>query len=129
MSIERFEQRRIKSLQNENISTFVCETGNLEIIGFAVCGPDRNNDLIYRGEIFALYVLAKYQRKGVGYKLFERCVTFLKEKGLDSLRIWVLNENKFASFYKKSGGILLEQKEIKIGEKLYLEDAYGWLHI
>lgn len=49
-------------------------------------------------------VLEEYQRSGVGSKLMAACVRTAREKGMDSVRLEVLNSNqKAVSFYKKCG--------------------------
>jgi GNAT superfamily N-acetyltransferase len=43
------------------------ETG--EIVGFASGGPERSGNVVYRGELYAIYLLAPYQRQGLGRRL------------------------------------------------------------
>jgi hypothetical protein len=41
----------------------------------------------------------------------------------------VLKDNSAVDFYKKIGGILVEGKEIKIGEQILLEQCYAWSNL
>jgi hypothetical protein len=40
--------------------------------------------------------------------------------------IWVLAENPAKKFYEKMGGRYIMQQEIEIGDKKFIESAYGW---
>ncbi len=67
------------------------------------------------GEVFALYVLEEYQKRGVGYALMRRALDELA--GCRVVVLWALKENKKAlRFYERVGfhpdG---EEKEIVLG--------------
>src|SRR4051812_39732747 len=48
---------------------YVAEAGHNQIVGFVSGGPERNNDPIYVGELYAIYLLDAYQRQGIGRQL------------------------------------------------------------
>src|SRR5437762_1091626 len=48
----------------------VAEDQSKGIVGFAVGGPERSGDPVYRGELEAIYILGAYQRQGIGRLLF-----------------------------------------------------------
>ena len=68
------------------------------LVGFASCGPARDNDMEELLELYALYVRASYWGTGVGYALFETTV------GDSACYLWVLAANERAiSFYERQG--------------------------
>ncbi|MBR3771528.1 MAG: GNAT family N-acetyltransferase [Clostridium sp.] len=72
------------------------------VIGFAVYGESRDEDLANAGEIEALYVLSEYYGCGAGFRLMNEAVTKLRE--YDTIFLWVLEENKRAiRFYERYG--------------------------
>jgi GNAT superfamily N-acetyltransferase len=97
-----------------------------EIVGFASGGPERSGDALYRGELYAIYLLASYQRQGLGRRLTMAVVQRLLHCGLASMLVWVLATNPGRAFYATLGGQQVYEKEITIGAAPLLEVAYGW---
>ena len=109
------------------VFNLVAEDAHGQVCGFAAGGPERTPDPEYPGEIYALYVLPGSQRSGVGRALAAAGVELLLEQGLQSLLIWVLEQNHIGrSFYAKKGGEPVRQKMVEIGGLLYPELGYGW---
>ncbi len=100
-----------------------------EIIGYAYGGINRGTEVLYDGELYAIYLLPNYQKKQVGKKLFHAFVSKLKEKGFSSMIIWVLKGNSAYQFYEKQGGIKQKTKKIEVDGVLYDEISYGWLDL
>lgn len=72
------------------------------VIGFVGYGPYRDDTLHDCGEVYALYVLADYQRKGVGYALMN--AAFEQLTRFSQIALWVLSENEKAiQFYQRYG--------------------------
>ena len=86
---------------------------NDEIIGFICADKNWTKD---RGEIHEFVVSPKYQGLGIGKKLFETALNYLRKSGKKCVGLWVGEKNEKAkSFYKKYG---FEYKgKIKIWEK------------
>ncbi|HSL44762.1 MAG TPA: GNAT family N-acetyltransferase [Anaerolineales bacterium] len=109
------------------VGLFVAENEQDEIIGIAICGPEQNDDLEYRGEIYVLYVLPAYQRQGMGKALVAACVQYLiGELAARTMLIWVIAENPYRKFYESLGGKRVREKKQEIGGKMILEAGYGW---
>lgn len=127
LSIERREQSWRETLaENEPLElTLVAEEGG-EVVGFANCGPEKNGDSLYRGEVYTIYVLQTAQRKGTGTELIRAAARELMARGLSSLLIWVFAENPFRPFYEALGGRLVGEQPVEIGEQTLTEVAYGW---
>ena len=111
-------------------SNFVAETEEGEVVGFAGGGPEREACRTYRGELYAIYLLDKYQRRGVGRGLVSAVAQRLLIDGIDSMLVWVLKDNHPACrFYESVGGENVDQKTIAIGGTDLVEVSYGWRDI
>jgi ribosomal protein S18 acetylase RimI-like enzyme len=96
-------------------------------IAFAGAGPERSGDPRYRGELYAIYVLPSHQGRGVGRALVRAAADRLAAAGLDSLLVWVLDQNAPArAFYERLGGSVVRRQPIEIGGAGLTEVAYGW---
>ncbi|HVN54196.1 MAG TPA: GNAT family N-acetyltransferase [Anaerolineaceae bacterium] len=98
------------------------------VAGFASGGVERDQDSFFKGEIYALYLLPAYQRRGIGTRLVQTVARQLRWEHLDSMIIWVLEENPARKFYAALGGKHLEdhRKAVTIGGAVLYETAYGW---
>jgi GNAT superfamily N-acetyltransferase len=105
---------------------YVAEHDTGEIVGFASGGPERSGDTLYQGELYAIYLLARYQRQGLGRHLTMAVVQCLLQCGLPSMLIWVLAANPGRAFYAALGGQPVYEKNVTIGAAQLLEVAYGW---
>lgn len=118
-----------RSLLSDPAGTdFICvaETPAGGVVGFASSGPQRGQIEGYAGEIYALYLLQNHQRQGLGRLLFNAAAADLRQRGLNSLMLWVLAENPSRKFYEALGGQALCAEEIELGGQRLMEVAYGW---
>jgi len=78
-------------------------------------------------EFSAVYVLQRFQRRGIGLGLMHGVAAALLENGVDMAALWCLKDNTGARrFYERLGGeFLLERAgpEIHAGQ---IEIVYGW---
>jgi L-amino acid N-acyltransferase YncA len=107
-------------------AVYVAEDSSKHVVGFVSCGPYRDNDPLYKGEIYALYVLQEGQKRGIGRQLMQAAVTSLKNRGFNSMIAWVLADNPSSQFYERLGGKHVQTRNIAIGGKQLEEYAYGW---
>ena len=128
LSYEQREQVWSGMLTESAAGTFalVAEGERGAIVGFASAGPERGGDPIFRGELYAIYLLASHQRQGIGRRLFQAVVSRLANRGLPSLLIWVLADNPSRAFYERLGGKLVRSQPIEIEGEAFQEVAYGW---
>ena len=98
------------------------------MVGFAAFGPDRASGFPgYTAELWAIYVLPTWQRKGLGRALFHEGARLLQAEGYGRMLVWVLKENpKGRGFYEHLGGVLLGEREIELGGAKLWEVAYGF---
>jgi L-amino acid N-acyltransferase YncA len=99
---------------------------NDKIVGFAYFGEEREKDPLYRGELYAIYLLAGHQQQGLGRLLVKATAQGLLELGMDKMLVWVLSTNPARRFYEKLGGVFLRDKPLEIGGTMLQETAYGW---
>ncbi|HFI0404132.1 TPA: N-acetyltransferase family protein [Streptococcus suis] len=86
------------------------------VVGFVCYGSSSQADLSQAGEIYALYVLADFYDRGIGYKLMQAALE--KLQSYKQISLWVLEGNARAiTFYEKVGfrfdGL---EKTVKLGE-------------
>ncbi len=105
----------------------MAENELMEIIGYAFCGPEESGDLEYRGEIYALYVLPLYHKRGIGRSLVAASTRHLTENlHLETMLIWVMAANPSREFYEHLGGKAVREKIKDIGGQMVPEVGYGW---
>ncbi len=106
---------------------YVAENDAGNIIGVAMGGPEGSNHPLYTGEIYFLYLLPSYHRRGIGRQLTISVVERLVEHGMDSLLIRVLKANAPARrFYEALGGHLVLEEKIEDRGAVLDQVAYGW---
>jgi GNAT superfamily N-acetyltransferase len=130
LSYETRETRWLKMLSNaaeKKHFVYVAEDSLGEIIAFADGGQERSGNSIYRGELYAIYILAAYQRQGIGKKLIDTLANKLSESGLNSMVVWVLADNPACQFYQTLGGQKVDHQEIELEGVILTEVAYGWI--
>ena len=105
---------------------YVAEVPGQGVIGFADFGGAREAVGGYEGELYAIYLLPEFQRKGVGERLFRQGVEFLRRGGKSSMYLLVLEVSPYRKFYEKMGGRVVGRKEMEIEGAAYDELIYGW---
>ena len=124
----RWEQ--ILTADRPTESNFVAETVAGDVVGFAGGGPEREGNPTYRGELYGIYLLEAYQRKGLGRRLVSAVAHRLLADGFGSMLVWVLADNHPACrFYESLGGERVGRKTIAIGGADLVEVSYGWRDI
>jgi ribosomal protein S18 acetylase RimI-like enzyme len=128
LSYERREQHwhEVLSDPSSNTILYVLDRVGEGIKGFVAVGPERDQVKGYDGELYAIYLLKEVQGQGHGRRLFERGIEALRQKGFQSMVLWVLKDNPSRGFYEHLGGVVVGEKPIEIGEREYVELAFGW---
>lgn len=126
LSYEDTEKRWIDFLNNENepfIYVAINDTG--EIIGFASGKSiDEKN---FEGELYSLYLLQECRGLGVGRHLVSAIAKHFKEKGIYSMMVWVMKQNKSGlGFYERMGGKGYIHRTSEFGGTVVEDVAYGW---
>lgn len=125
-----WRERTWHTLLNEaNHWAFVAEETPAGIIGFCDGGKERTGNPVYTGELYAIYLVGAYQRRGIGRRLVAPLARHLLAQGMGSMLVWVLAQNPARAFYETLGGERVDQKSILIGDVTLAEVAYGWRDI
>jgi ribosomal protein S18 acetylase RimI-like enzyme len=103
---------------------YVAEAGPGEIVGYALGRPGPGGVSPYESELVALHVHSSHQGQGVGRRLVAAMARHLQERGVGSLMLWVLEQNRSRLFYERLGGQLLDERQTIEGGAV--EVAYGW---
>lgn len=111
---------------NEGKSVYVVEEKSGEIVGFIVPRVARDDRQKYRGEISALYVTDRFQRRGVGRKLMATCAKLMLGNDIRSMVVWVLKEMNACHFYKALGGEEFEARIERLDNKDFVKLGYRW---
>jgi GNAT superfamily N-acetyltransferase len=119
-----------ESLWKTNIlngGVYVAENEKREIVGFSSGGSEGTGDYLnYTGELYAIYILKEYQRKGLGKLLVKPIIENLKKQNINAMIVAVLEDNSSRLFYESLGAKKLDKIEIKISGKKLNELVYGW---
>jgi ribosomal protein S18 acetylase RimI-like enzyme len=98
------------------------------IVGFGACGPPRDEGLTaFAGEIGALYILRRAQRRGFGRVLMHALAHALDAEGRNNAALWVLHGNTPAQrFYEALGGRMVTERTRTRDDWTLREIAYAW---
>ncbi|MDQ3712080.1 MAG: GNAT family N-acetyltransferase [Acidobacteriota bacterium] len=130
LAYERKEQSWRKILGScESDFTFVAETSDEQIVGFASAGEIEEPERDFAGELIAIYLLEDYQCQGIGKLLVEAVTQRFIQQKVTSMIVWVFTENPFRAFYESLGGKYVSEKQTEIGGASLVEVAYGWKNL
>ncbi|GGG68344.1 hypothetical protein GCM10010918_24020 [Paenibacillus radicis (ex Gao et al. 2016)] len=124
-SYESREQLWIEVIPRNIVIVAENEEGN--IVGFSDGGEERSGKYPqYDGQLNAIYLLKAYQGQGLGKRLVQSVVHEMKQLGMNSMLVHVLEANPSRLFYEGLGGKLIDSFEAEFaGEKL-TELVLGW---
>ena len=112
------------TLRSECIYVAIDDDGDLA--GLAMGGPTEPPDRPQTGEVYALYVRASHQGRGLGRRLVQAVAAYLAQEGMTSLEIACLAANAPARrFYEAIGGRVVGERLLDEGVMLP-GVVYGW---
>ena len=126
MSVEKRAQAFEKGFSAASYKMYVAEVPERGVIGFADFGEPRESIDAYEAELYAIYLLSEFQRKGIGGRLFDLGVKYFVRSGKRSMYLLALEVNPYRSFYEKMGGQIVGRKQTEIEGVAYYELVYGW---
>lgn len=106
--------------------TLVIEDGDARVVGFIAAGPERAAATGQRAEVYTLYLLEAYQRRGLGTRLLATAADALQARGFASLVVWVLAGNPARAFYERLGAEHSAARTIRMGGQPVHEVAFAW---
>jgi GNAT superfamily N-acetyltransferase len=116
LDVQRLIQIMTDNIRQKKEVIFVYEENKI-IKGF-ISGKLLDNDN-YQCETVGFYVLPIYQQQGIGRLLFQRINEFFSKQNCQTMILWTLKGAKNNYFYEKNGGIIANEKILKIGDKEY----------
>lgn len=130
LSVEERMQmwRRALAEPEPRAKLLVAEDDGGEIVGFIRGGPIRGEGTELLGteaEIFAIYLLERVKRHGVGRRLMIGVFDHLAAHGFRSVGLWVLKDNMPARrFYEMLGGTAGPEQSFDLRGQMVTEVAY-----
>ena len=126
LSYEEAEQRWLHFLTNENEPfIYIAMTDAGKSIGFA--SGKSIDDENFDGELYSLYLLQACRGLGIGRQLVSAIAKHFKEKGIASMMVWVMEQNKSGlGFYERMGGKEYLRRKSEFGGMVVDDVAYGW---
>lgn len=127
LSVETREEmwKRFFTSSVQDSVLYVAEVDG-EVVAFANCGPKRDDYDDYDCELYAIYMLQEYQRKGIGRALIKAAAARLVKDGCKKMYVWVLERNPAIGFYEAIGGVKFDERPIDIDGTMVTEYAYGY---
>ncbi|EEF57388.1 GNAT family N-acetyltransferase [Pedosphaera parvula] len=108
-----------------NIHVFVAIQEH-QIVGFASAGAYRGANQDFQAELYAIYLLPEYHRRGIGSRLICEAIQKLLQEQMFSMIAWVFTRNPARQFYEKLGGKQIAEKLVLVGGARLPAVAYGW---
>lgn len=119
-------ERTVRTADSEDRFCFLAQSQE-DIVGYVVCGKNREAEASFEWQLYAIYVLQEYQRKGIGRLLFDVAIKEMKRRAVPSFMLYVLEDNRQACrFYESLGPSTHMQHLIEIGGRCHAQIGYGW---
>ena len=126
MSVEKRTRAFEQGFSAALYKMYVAETPDYGIVGFADFGEPREKVNGYEGELYAIYLLPEFQRRGIGRRLFQLGADYLSKTGKRSMYLMTLEISPYRAFYEKLGGRIIGKMPVEIEGIRYDELIYGW---
>jgi len=98
-----------------------------KLIGYVWAYREKDETIDWDAELTSLHLLPQYKRKGLGKALMSAAARELKNRGCESLYLWVLDDNRNAvEFYNALGGTRGTTRTIDLGGNHVTETIYSW---
>lgn len=124
--LSRIDEAKAPSEAADQPLFLVAEDPAHGVVGYVLGGKERDQDPVYKAELYAIYILKDFQRRGIGRRLVQAFARGMLQRGYHNLLVWVLAENRSRHFYESLGGRWLRSKTITIGGADLEEWAYVW---
>jgi GNAT superfamily N-acetyltransferase len=96
------------------------------VVGFVAGGLNREAEEEYDAELYTIYLLKQYQRRGIGAALLMTLAARMHREGLRGMVVWVLETAASVGFYLGSGAVRVREKEMEIGGSVLKITGFGW---
>ncbi len=100
--LERLTLEKCTAIAHRWPDNIIVAKDGERVVGFVGYGAYRDETLPAHGEVYAIYVLAEYQGRKIGYELMNAALAKLSD--YKKIAVWVLKGNEGAiHFYKRYG--------------------------
>lgn len=100
--LEQFTLEKCTATAHKWPDNIIVAKDGEKVVGFVGYGAYRDETLPAHGEVFAIYVLAEYQGRKIGYELMNAALNKLSD--YKKIAVWVLKGNEGAiHFYERYG--------------------------
>jgi GNAT superfamily N-acetyltransferase len=99
------------------------------VVGFVDVGQPREAHWNCEAELYAIYVLKAYQRRGVGRRLFELACEAAVAAGRTSMYLIALQDSPYRPFYEGLGARQLASRAAGAVPGQDAHVIYGWLNL
>ena len=113
--LKNMTEEKCKAIARKWTDNILVAKDGDKVIGFVGYGEHSDSVLTDCGEVFAIYVLAEYHNKKIGYELMN--AAFEKLTAYKKIAVWVLKGNERAIKFYESYGFRFDgtKKEVKLG--------------
>ena len=108
---------------------YIAEAPGRGPVGFVDVGRPRDARWNCDAELYAIYVLKRYQGSGVGRRLFGLAREAVLAAGLESMYLIALQDNPYRAFYERLGGRQLAQVPAGAVPGQDAHVIYAWLEL
>ena len=86
---------------DESQFTFVAQCENDGVVGFINGADGRDDELKNYGEVWCIYLLKKYHRQKIGFRLLKTFFDLQLKLGKKQGYLWILENNPTTRFFKE----------------------------
>lgn len=109
--LKRLTLERCIASAHRNLGNCIVAQQDGKVVGTAVYGECRDEDLENAGEVYALYILKEYRHRGIGRKLIRACLELLPQK---TIAVKALSANRNAIRFYQSCGFETDCRMIRV---------------
>jgi GNAT superfamily N-acetyltransferase len=95
-------------------------------VGYLSAGPNLGEPEAYEGEVYDIFVLEEYQKRGIGCRLLAAAADWFREMGYESVLIWCWEQNPSTAFYRRLGGSEVHHTQQTVAGKQLAVTVFGW---
>lgn len=105
LTVNSFKQHWPSILKDTERRNMVWLNSRQQAVGFVAYGPPADNHEPANFELYGLYVHPEYWRRGIGSRLVEYAIAFIRVKhSPTTIVLWTMRENKVSRrFYERCG--------------------------
>ncbi len=128
LDLKQGEERWQNILQtpNRKSQVYVLLNNQDQVVGIYSVGQSRYPEHPFTHELYLIYILPEYQKRGLGRFMFEDIKKKLHALNVQNLCVMVLQQGPAVAYYKKMGAQIIQEHQTEIGGKQYKEYLMAW---